>query len=214
MAGAFTPALGAQEVPPIFQDSIPEASQVWRGERVSMSLKDADLAETLRSFARLGGFNLLLQPGIKGTVTVELKDVPWDQALASILRINGLGMDLLHGTMRVAPVAELERMTLEDAGSPSLADAIQPELKVEGRLETLDAVLVARLLTKVFLTEDGRAWANPATNTLTVIDRAPRLRRQAKLVALLEKEKIRGEDFQALARRARIHWPATQAGSR
>ena len=73
------------------------------GEPIDLSLKKADLVETLRSFAEVGRFNLIIQPGVQGTVTVELKQVPWDQALEQILRINNLGMEIVGGRVNVAP---------------------------------------------------------------------------------------------------------------
>ena len=71
------------------------------GEPIDLSLKDADLVEVLRSFAELGGFNLVIQPGVQGKVTVELKQVPWDQALEQILKINNLAMEITGGKVSV-----------------------------------------------------------------------------------------------------------------
>ncbi len=73
------------------------------GELIDLSLKDADLVEILRSFAEIGGFNLIIQPGVQGKVTAELKQVPWDQALEQILKINNLGMEITGGKVNVAP---------------------------------------------------------------------------------------------------------------
>jgi type IV pilus assembly protein PilQ len=72
-------------------------------------LKDADVREVLRTFARLSGLNIVIQPGVRGTVTVELERVPWDQALDQILKINGLGYELEGNIMRIAPLNVLEQ---------------------------------------------------------------------------------------------------------
>ncbi len=66
---------------------------VWKGEPISLSLKDADLVEVLRSFAKLAGTNIIIDSRVKGKVTLELKDVPWDQALHVILKTHGLAVD-------------------------------------------------------------------------------------------------------------------------
>ncbi len=77
---------------------------VWRGERISLSLKDADLGEVLRSFARLAGVNLVIDPVVRGKVTVELHDVPWDQALSVILKSQRLGVEVSGGNVwRLGP---------------------------------------------------------------------------------------------------------------
>ena len=66
----------------------------WHGHLISLSLRDAPLPEVLRSFAKIAGVNLVLAPGISGNVTVELKDVPWDQALWVILKTHGLAAEI------------------------------------------------------------------------------------------------------------------------
>jgi hypothetical protein len=72
----------------------PATGSRWHGFPISLSLRDAPLPEVLRSFARLAGVNLVLAPGVTGTVTVELHDVPWDQALYVILKTQGLGAEI------------------------------------------------------------------------------------------------------------------------
>jgi type IV pilus assembly protein PilQ len=84
------------------------------GEPISMSLKNADLVETLRSFAKISDLNFIIQPGVGGVVTVELKAVPWDQAMEQILKINNLGMDIDGTIVRIAPAEKL-RKEAEDA---------------------------------------------------------------------------------------------------
>lgn len=71
------------------------------GRRISLSVKNADLVELLRSFAKTGRFDLVLDPSIQGQVTTELHDVPWDQALAVILKSQGLSAELLGGNLLV-----------------------------------------------------------------------------------------------------------------
>lgn len=66
----------------------------WQGFPISLSLHQAPLPEVLRAFAQLADFNLLLDPRVQGSVTVELKDVPWDLALYSILKMHGLGAEV------------------------------------------------------------------------------------------------------------------------
>lgn len=66
----------------------------WTGFPISVSLDKAPLQDVVRTFAKLAGFNLVLDPRVKGSVTVELKDVPWDQALYLILKTHGMGAEV------------------------------------------------------------------------------------------------------------------------
>ena len=77
---------------------VPATAERFSGERISLDLKDADLRDVLKTFAKLGRFNLAIDPEVKGSVTVRLENVPWDQALDVILRMNGLGY-VVEGTI-------------------------------------------------------------------------------------------------------------------
>ena len=70
-------------------------------ERISLDLKDADLKDVLLTFGKLSGWNIVIDPEVKGSVTVSLHDVPWEQALEVILRTNGLGFVLERNVARV-----------------------------------------------------------------------------------------------------------------
>jgi type IV pilus assembly protein PilQ len=81
----------------------PASQGPWRGFPISVSLHEAPLPEVIRTFAKLAGFNLILDPRVQGSVTVELKDVPWDLALHVILETHGLGAEVDGRLWAVAP---------------------------------------------------------------------------------------------------------------
>jgi hypothetical protein len=80
-----------------------QAASRWHGFPISLSLRDAPLPEVLRSFARIAGVNLVLSPGVTGDVTVELKDVPWDQALWVILKTHDMAAEIDGTVWTVQP---------------------------------------------------------------------------------------------------------------
>lgn len=76
----------------------------WKGFPISVSLRDAPLPEVLRTFARLADFNLVLDPRVQGSVTVELENVPWDQALYVILKTHRMGAEVDGRLWMVTPL--------------------------------------------------------------------------------------------------------------
>ena len=70
---------------------IGESARRYTGEPISLDLKDADIRDVLLTFSRLARLNMVIDPDVRGSVTVRLEDVPWDQALEVILKVNGLG---------------------------------------------------------------------------------------------------------------------------
>ncbi|MEO5339298.1 MAG: type IV pilus secretin PilQ [Magnetococcus sp. MYC-9] len=83
---------------------------VYTGAKVSMDFKEIHIHNALRVLAELNHLNLLVSDSVKGTVTMRLVEVPWDQALDLILETKGLSKVLQGNVLRVAPMAELQNM--------------------------------------------------------------------------------------------------------
>ncbi|HEX7253627.1 MAG TPA: secretin and TonB N-terminal domain-containing protein, partial [Thermoanaerobaculia bacterium] len=76
-------------------------------ELISLDLKDADLCDVLRTFAALEHINIAIDPGVRGSVTIRLNDVAWEQALDVILRSNSLGYVIDGNILRIGTPARL-----------------------------------------------------------------------------------------------------------
>ena len=64
------------------------------GRTVSLDFKDGDFQEIFRLFADISGLNVVVQPGVQGTVTYRASQVPWDEALEEMLAPNGFAARL------------------------------------------------------------------------------------------------------------------------
>jgi type IV pilus assembly protein PilQ len=62
------------------------------GARLTLDIVDADVRNVLKLIGEVSGLNIVWGPEVKGTVSLRLKDVPWDQALAIVLRATDLGI--------------------------------------------------------------------------------------------------------------------------
>ncbi|MET0619457.1 MAG: AMIN domain-containing protein, partial [Thermoanaerobaculia bacterium] len=102
--------------------TISEAQSQFTGEPISLDLKDADIKDVFRTISQLTGLNIVIDPEVRGTVTVQLEDVPWDQALDLILKQNSLGYVLENNIMRIATTAKLQS---EESDRARLAEARQ-----------------------------------------------------------------------------------------
>ena len=74
----------------------------YSGDLISLELKDADLKDFFRLIGEISGLNIVLDPDVKGSLTIFLNDVPWDQALDVVLKNNGLGKQLDGNVLRIA----------------------------------------------------------------------------------------------------------------
>ena len=81
----------------------------YSGDVLSLKLKDSDLRDVILYLAEFAGLNVVFDPDVRGTVTVNLQDVPWDQALDLILKQNKMGKTIEGNILRIAPIAVLTR---------------------------------------------------------------------------------------------------------
>jgi type IV pilus assembly protein PilQ len=159
----------------------------YTGSPVSLDFQGADLRAVLRTFAEISGLNVVIDPRVNGTVDVALKDVPWDQALDTILRANSLGY-IVDGTIvRIAPLdaLEAEQKKMTDLAKAQ-ADAGQVSTLTRQLSYAKGDDIVALLKAASILSLRGTAFVDARTNTLLVTDLADRLTNMTQLINTLD----------------------------
>ncbi len=79
----------------------------YSGRKISLDFQDADIIPIFRLLADVSGYNVVVDPQVKGKITIKLIDVPWDQALDLILKTHNLGMVIEGNIIRIAPMSSL-----------------------------------------------------------------------------------------------------------
>ena len=157
------------------------------GSPVSLDLDGADLRATLRTLVEHGGLNVVFDPSVQGTVDIFVRDIPWDQALETILRANKLGYVAEGTIIRIAPLNVLAE---EEAERRKLADAraLAGDLSVRTfALSYAKATDLQPLLTRSVLSPRGQIQVDSRTNTLIVMDLPDRLQTAQNLITSLDR---------------------------
>ncbi len=174
---------------PISQQSVSQIQQrrrkVYRGRKIDLDLKDADVHNLMRLLADVGGVNIVVPDNVKASITVRLRDVPWDQAMEVILASKGLWYRREGGLIRVAPRKELDAEDQAEAERiRALAESEAPETQVF-TLNYADAGKVRDQLTPL-LSPKGRIEVDARTNSLIINDISAHRRRIVGLVTQLD----------------------------
>lgn len=145
------------------------ASSKYTGEPISVNLKDVDLRDFFRLIHEISGLNVVLDPAVKGSLTIVLDEVPWDQALDIVLQNNGLDKQLNGNVLRIATHDTLKKEAesvrdLEKAQS----DAIPPVTVTRVLSYTKASALTATL--KKFMSSRGEILADERSNQLIIRD--------------------------------------------
>src|SRR2546428_976304 len=146
-----------------------QTSAKYTGEPISVNLKDVDLRDFFRLIHEISGLNVVLDPAVKGSLTIVLDEVPWDQALDIVLQNNSLDKQLNGNVLRIATRATLktEAETQRDL-QRAQAEAVPPVTVTRVLSYSKASGLWATL--KKFLSSRGDILADERSNQLIIRD--------------------------------------------
>ena len=141
----------------------------YSGRRIDLDFKDADIHNILRLLSEVGGVNVVTADNVGGTVTIRMRDVPWDQALDVVLQAKSLGMVRQGNLLRVAPLAQLEQEREAAIARQKQQQQLAP---LETRLVPVSYATAQNLQPRVreLLTDRGSVSVDSRTNMLIVRD--------------------------------------------
>ena len=112
----------------------------YKGEKLSLNFQNIDVRAVLQVIADFTGLNIITSDTVQGSLTLRLKDMPWDQALDIILQTKGLDMRKNGNVVLIAPREELAlqgeaaaRVAGADRRPRAAADGDVPAQLREGR---------------------------------------------------------------------------------
>lgn len=141
---------------------------IYSGEKITLNLKNADLTDFFRLINQISGLNIIVDPAVKGSVTLVLQQVPWDQALDIVLRNNGLGRKLEGDVLYIANIKTLQAQNEEIAKFKQSEAAAAPFVDKVMPLSYAKADDVAKILTSkgFILGENEMVTTDSRTNAL------------------------------------------------
>lgn len=171
--------------------------QGYRGEKLSFDFQNVEVRAALQAVADISGLNIIASDSVSGSLTLKLKDVPWDQALDVILTAKGLDMRKNGTVLWIAPKEELltkEKLELEQRAQIAELEPLRSEIfqlnyqKAEsfrnvfgldsgGATASGDSGGRNRVLSR-----RGSAIIDPRTNQLFVTDIAAKIEDIRKLI--------------------------------
>jgi type IV pilus assembly protein PilQ len=141
----------------------------YSGEPISVNLKDVDLRDFFRLIHEISGLNVVLDPQVKGTLTIVLDEVPWDQALDIVLQNNGLDKQLHGNVLRIATLDTIKKEA-ETARDVRKAENDAQEMITVTRVLSYAKADSLKETLKKFLTTRGDILSDTRSNQLIVRD--------------------------------------------
>lgn len=126
-------------------DADPAAA--YSGNLVSLSFQNIDVRSVLQILADENDFNLVASDAISGNITLQLQDVPWDQALNLVLQSRNLDKRLVGNVLYVAPANEIAAQEQQALDASRQAQALAPLHTEYVQVNYADAANILLLLT-------------------------------------------------------------------
>jgi type IV pilus assembly protein PilQ len=146
-----------------------ESGKVFTGQKISLDFQDADIRNVFRILNEISGKNFIIGSNVKGKVTLKLDNVPWDQVLDLVTRMNKLGVDEEGNIIRIAPLATLEAEKKAADSARQAMEEVAPLVTEYIAINYSEASAMRAHLTDI-KTERGSVSLDERTNMIIMTD--------------------------------------------
>jgi type IV pilus assembly protein PilQ len=174
--------------------------QGFKGEKLSLNFQNVEVRAVLQVIADFTGLNIITSDTVTGSLTLRLKDIPWDQALDIIMQTKGLDMRKNGNVVLIAPREELavkEKQQLEARQQISELEPLQTELFQLNYAKSSDILNIINVGARGagggaagagdrFLSRRGSAFVDPRTNILFVTDIPSKLEEVRRIIRQID----------------------------
>jgi len=172
VSGAAEPAVEA------IQEGV---SDVSKSGNVSLDLREADIRNVFKILAFKSGVNIVASPEVTGIVTIQLKDVPWQQALDVIVQTYGYAYEK-RGSIIIVTTVENLKQRREDAMILSEQEPLETKTftlnfgKASEKIESIEKMKSDR----------GSINFDERTNTIIVTDASSKIQLISQVIEKLD----------------------------
>lgn len=173
----------------------------YTGEKLSLNFQNIEVRALLQVIADFTNFNIVTSDSVAGSVTLRLKDVPWDQALDIIMQAKGLGLRKSGNVLWIAPRDEIAAREKQELEARATVESLEQVRTQSFQMNYAKASDIATQLTAGssstvsgggnsgnarILSPRGSVIAEPRTNQLFVTDIPSRLAQVQELITKLD----------------------------
>jgi len=170
----------------------------YSGEKLSLNFQNIEVRALLQVIADFTNFNVVTSDSVSGSVTLRLKDVPWDQALDIIMQAKGLGLRKSGNVLWIAPRDEIAAREKQELEARTTVESLEQVRTQAFQMNYAKAADIASQLTSTgtggagagnnarILSPRGSVIAEVRTNQLFVTDIPSRLEQVQELISKLD----------------------------
>jgi len=182
---------------------------VFKGDLLDLNFQDIEVRDVLELIADFKSLNLVASDSVQGTITLNLNNVPWDQALDIIMRSKGLDMRKQGNILLIAPIEEIAERERKEVESKRKLEELAPLETYVARIKYAEAKEIYKFFnapraqvnsgdqqrsggqgghgsTFSILSERGSAIVDERTNTIILTDIGDKIDEFKRLLARID----------------------------
>ena len=175
-------------------------------QAMTIDVQGADIKTVLRSISEFSGVNIVSGPEVEGSVVIHLKNVPWKEALDTILKSQGYDWRDDYGIIRVAPTEQLQEDEIKAVTVERKKEEMGSLVTRAVKLDYISAEEAKTALSKM-TTPRGSIDAEKGTNTL-IISEVPK--RADEIVAMVKEMDKKLSQVEIVAKMVDVDHEATR----
>ncbi len=157
------------------------------GQKISLRFENANIVPIFMLLGKVGGYNVVVSPSVQGTITLSLKDVPWQQALDILLNTFSLGKEIDGNVMTIAPLSQFSAW---DRAKEQLQKSTQSAENTVQEVIKLNYASAADVTGDInsakLLSPRGNITTDARTNTLIIKDIPSQIDRIKDLIRIID----------------------------
>ncbi|MDC2996383.1 type IV pilus secretin PilQ [Candidatus Pelagibacter sp.] len=114
---------------------IPDEFQLLK-QTVTFNFKNLDYSEAMKLMAKVGDINILVGDEVKGSITAELVEVPWDKAFNALLDMKNFAADI-DVSSNLIRVHSPSTLTAQENYKSTRAAAVKKKVELEDSVEPI-----------------------------------------------------------------------------
>lgn len=156
-----------------FPENSPAGNAIATNGRLSFYFQEIEIRTLLQLIAKNSGLNFIISDAVKGTTTLNLKNVTWQQALNVVMKSHGLTARRAGNVMYVSTIEEITSNETKQLQSDQQLSNLSPLDSTIIQLKYANAKDLADFLkgeTGTLLTARGQVAVDARTNSLIIRD--------------------------------------------
>lgn len=158
-------------------------------KKITLNLQDISVRSALQILANFANINLVISDQISGSVTLRLKDIPWQEALDIILVSESLGKREIGSVIYIAPASEITAHEQAELAARNAVEASEPLVVAYKELnyaKAADLLPIIQSSGAGFLGARGSISSDTRTNTLIIQDTQESVNKVLKVIDRLD----------------------------